>query len=85
MTTFQGIPAGAFEFYAELEDNNNREWWLEHKDSYNALVRDPVTALRKERTDSSCHFAATIRSSITKRCCMTCRAGGSTGRSLAGV
>lgn len=48
MTTFQGIPAGAFEFYAELEHNNNREWWLEHKESYNSLVRDPVTALLAE-------------------------------------
>lgn len=48
MTTFQGIPAGAFAFYVELEDNNNREWWLEHKDSYNTLVRDPLTALLAE-------------------------------------
>jgi uncharacterized protein (TIGR02453 family) len=48
MTTFQGIPAGAFAFYAELEDNNNREWWLEHKDSYTSLVRDPITALFAE-------------------------------------
>ncbi|WP_426987415.1 DUF2461 domain-containing protein [Pseudarthrobacter sp. Y6] len=48
MSTFEGIPAGAFVFYAELEHNNNREWWLEHKDSYNTLVRDPVTALLAE-------------------------------------
>jgi uncharacterized protein (TIGR02453 family) len=48
MTTFQGIPAEAFSFYAELEDNNNREWWLAHKDSYNALVRDPFMALLEE-------------------------------------
>jgi uncharacterized protein (TIGR02453 family) len=48
MATFQGIPAEAFSFYAELEENNNREWWLAHKDSYNALVRDPVTALLEE-------------------------------------
>ncbi|MDQ0673833.1 uncharacterized protein (TIGR02453 family) [Pseudarthrobacter siccitolerans] len=48
MTTFQGIPAGAFEFYKELQDNNNREWWLEHKDSYEALVREPVTLLLAE-------------------------------------
>lgn len=48
MTTFHGIPAGAFAFYAELEDNNNREWWLEHKDSYASLVRDPLTALLAE-------------------------------------
>jgi uncharacterized protein (TIGR02453 family) len=48
MTTFQGIPAGAFEFYKELQDNNNREWWLEHKDSYEALVREPFTLLLAE-------------------------------------
>lgn len=48
MSTFEGIPTGAFEFYAELEDNNNREWWLEHKASYNTLVRDPVAALLAE-------------------------------------
>jgi uncharacterized protein (TIGR02453 family) len=48
MTTFQGIPAAAFEFYKELEDNNNREWWLEHKDSYEALVREPFTLLLAE-------------------------------------
>jgi uncharacterized protein (TIGR02453 family) len=48
MTTFQGIPADAFSFYAELEDNNNREWWLAHRDSYNALVRDPFIALLDE-------------------------------------
>jgi uncharacterized protein (TIGR02453 family) len=48
MSTFQGIPVGAFEFYAELEHNNNREWWLEHKDRYNTMVRDRVTALLAE-------------------------------------
>ena len=31
MNTFAGIPAAAFGFYSELEQNNNREWWLEHK------------------------------------------------------
>lgn len=48
MTTFQGIPAAAFGFYAELQDNNTREWWLEHKDSYQSLVRDPLTSLLAE-------------------------------------
>lgn len=48
MTTFQGIPAEAFSFYAELEDNNNREWWLAHKDRYDALVRHPFIALLDE-------------------------------------
>ncbi|MGW9414964.1 DUF2461 domain-containing protein [Arthrobacter cupressi] len=45
MDTFQGIPPEAFRFYAELEQNNNREWWLEHKDTYDAAVREPLTAL----------------------------------------
>jgi len=48
MTTFQGIPVGAFEFYKELQENNNREWWLEHKDRYQELVREPVTLLLAE-------------------------------------
>ena len=45
MTTFQGIPAAVFGFYAELEQNNNREWWFEHKPRYESLVREPLTAL----------------------------------------
>ncbi len=48
MTTFQGIPAGAFRFYADLQDNNNREWWLEHKDGYQSLVRGPLASLLEE-------------------------------------
>ncbi|SEP79534.1 DUF2461 domain-containing protein [Arthrobacter sp. OV608] len=45
MTTFQGIPAGAFEFYQELQENNTREWWQENKDRYQTLVREPFLAL----------------------------------------
>ncbi len=48
MTTFQGIPAGAFEFYKELQDNNTREWWQEHKDAYQTLVKAPLTSLLAE-------------------------------------
>lgn len=48
MTTFRGIPVGAFKFYKELQDNNNREWWLEHKDRYQELVREPITLLLAE-------------------------------------
>ena len=48
MTTFQGIPAGAFGFYEELQDNNNRGWWQEHKDSYLSLVREPLSLLLAE-------------------------------------
>ncbi|TLM85803.1 DUF2461 domain-containing protein [Pseudarthrobacter sp. NamE5] len=48
MTTFQGIAPGAFEFYEELQDNNNREWWQEHKDSYQFPVREPLASLLAE-------------------------------------
>jgi uncharacterized protein (TIGR02453 family) len=48
MTTFQGITAGAFEFYEELQDNNNREWWQEHRDRYQSLVKEPLASLLAE-------------------------------------
>jgi uncharacterized protein (TIGR02453 family) len=48
MSTFEGIPSAAFRFYEELEENNNREWWLEHKDIYDAAVKEPLTALLSE-------------------------------------
>lgn len=45
MSTFTGIPTTALEFYAELEDNNNREWWLAHKDRYDAEIKVPLEGL----------------------------------------
>ena len=45
MDTFAGIPPEAFSFYEELEDNNNREWWLEHKSTYDSAVREPLELL----------------------------------------
>ncbi|MEV7663103.1 DUF2461 domain-containing protein [Paenarthrobacter sp. NPDC089316] len=48
MTTFEGIHPAAFRFYEDLEENNNREWWLEHKTTYDAEVREPLTALLAE-------------------------------------
>src|SRR5690349_10742206 len=45
MDTFAGIPPEAFRFYEELEDNNNREWWLEHKSTYDSAVREPLELL----------------------------------------
>jgi len=48
MDTFAGIPPEAFGFYAKLEDNNNREWWLGHKDIYDAAVKEPLTQLLAE-------------------------------------
>ena len=45
MTPFTGIPDAAFEFYAELEHNNNRDWWLEHKGTYDSAVKEPLAGL----------------------------------------
>jgi len=45
MDTFAGIPPEAFRFYEELEDNNNREWWREHKSTYDSAVREPLELL----------------------------------------
>ncbi|UKA70160.1 DUF2461 domain-containing protein [Arthrobacter sp. FW306-06-A] len=45
MNTFAGIPTEAFRFYSELEENNNRDWWLGHKDVYDAAVKEPLEAL----------------------------------------
>lgn len=48
MTTFQGMTPGAFAFYEELQDNNTREWWQEHKNQYQSLVRAPLASLLAE-------------------------------------
>ncbi|UVJ38677.1 DUF2461 domain-containing protein [Arthrobacter sp. CJ23] len=48
MNTFAGIPSEAFRFYAELEANNNREWWLAHKGIYDAAIKEPLQLLLSE-------------------------------------
>ena len=48
MTHFAGIPDAAFRFYSDLEHNNNRAWWLEHKEIYDAAVKGPLTLLLTE-------------------------------------
>ena len=45
MSTFEGIPAAAAEFYAELEQNNTRDWWQAHSEVYQESVKEPLTAL----------------------------------------
>ena len=40
-----GLDADAFAFYAELEQNQNREWWLANKQRYDARVKAPVERL----------------------------------------
>ncbi|WP_426996694.1 DUF2461 domain-containing protein [Pseudarthrobacter sp. N5] len=45
MDTFRGIPSAAIGFYAQLENNNNRAWWLEHRSTYDESVKEPLIAL----------------------------------------
>ncbi len=48
MNVFMGIPPAAFEFYAALEQHNDKAWWVEHKDTYDADVRQPLLSLQGE-------------------------------------
>ena len=48
MVAFTGFPPEGPAFYAELELNNSKEWWTEHKDVYERTVRGPMTALLDE-------------------------------------
>jgi uncharacterized protein (TIGR02453 family) len=45
---FRGFPPDALAFFAELEADNNRPWWLTNKDRFEASVRDPMRALLDE-------------------------------------
>ena len=45
MGTFTGFPAAGPAFYADLEENNTKEWWGEHRDVYERAVRAPMAAL----------------------------------------
>jgi len=40
-----GIPLEAVEFFAELEANNDREWWTAHKMQWQDAVREPMQGL----------------------------------------
>ena len=48
MSGFRGFPKDALAFFVELEANNNRPWWLENKERFEASVRDPMRALLDE-------------------------------------
>lgn len=42
---FQGFPDEAFGFYAGLEQDNSRDYWHRHKQTYETCVREPMEAL----------------------------------------
>ena len=47
-TQFAGFPAAAIDFYDQLADHNTREWWHANKQTYEALIRQPMMALATE-------------------------------------
>ncbi len=49
--TFGGLDPDAFVFYAELEANQTKPWWLENKRRYEERVRGPVERLAEELGD----------------------------------
>jgi uncharacterized protein (TIGR02453 family) len=45
---FRGWPSRALEFYAGLEADNSKAYWLAHRDVYDRDVRGPTVALLEE-------------------------------------
>jgi uncharacterized protein (TIGR02453 family) len=43
--TFTGFPIEALDFYEDLENDNSRGWWTEHKPIYERSVRQPMSEL----------------------------------------
>jgi uncharacterized protein (TIGR02453 family) len=46
--SFTGIPHAAADFYADLEQDNTREFWTRRRDDYQEHVRRPMLALLAE-------------------------------------
>ncbi len=44
-TTFAGIPAHAFQFYADLELDNSRQFWAANRSIYEETVHEPLHRL----------------------------------------
>ncbi len=51
MTEFDGWPRGALTFFKDLEANNEREWFKEHRPRYESLVREPAAKLGQDLAD----------------------------------
>lgn len=48
MTTFDGIPVAALDFYEDLEADNSKVFWTAHKHVYDDAVRRPLELLAAE-------------------------------------
>jgi uncharacterized protein (TIGR02453 family) len=45
---FTGFPAQAFTFYEQLQADNSKAFWTEHRSDYQGYVLEPMTALGEE-------------------------------------
>lgn len=48
MATFSGFPPAAVTFYGDLEQDNTREFWTAHRETYEVAVREPMSLLLEE-------------------------------------
>jgi uncharacterized protein (TIGR02453 family) len=49
--SFNGFTPDAFAWFAELEANNNRGWFLSHRETYDRAVREPLEELLETFAD----------------------------------
>ena len=45
MSGFEGFPVAALDFYDDLELDNTKSFWAEHKEAYDTAVKAPMAAL----------------------------------------
>ncbi|MCE5292118.1 MAG: DUF2461 domain-containing protein [Nocardiaceae bacterium] len=48
MAGFAGFPVAALDFYEDLEADNSKAFWTEHKDTYESAIKKPMEALVAE-------------------------------------
>ena len=67
MAKFEGFKPSLITFLRQLDKNNNREWFAENKDRYEALVREPVldfiSAMGQPLADITPYFVAVPKKS----------------------
>lgn len=51
LVAFTGIPEAAFDFYDDLEIDNSKTFWNQHKQTYDEAVRAPMAAIAEELED----------------------------------
>ena len=48
MSAFQGLPVSLFEFFAELEQDNSKDFWNANRQRWQQDVKAPMSALVDE-------------------------------------